>query len=212
MYFATLSFTRQVLAAAMNISPTSRRQDSHSALPALPAQLNLVAGGFSRVTVGFLMMPISVVKVRYESNLYEYRSIWHALTSIVQRDGYRGLFYGYGSTALRDAPFAGLYVLFYEHCKQLLLAADFPSPLINTSSAVVAGSVATAITHPFDVIRTQIQLKPRLYPNTLTAVRLLYAEAGWRAYLVGMVPRLTRKTLSAAITWTLFEELVKALQ
>ena len=31
-----------------------------------------------------------------------------------------GLFYGYGATVIRDAPYAGLYVLFYERWKLLL--------------------------------------------------------------------------------------------
>ena len=33
---------------------------------------------------------------------------------------YQGLFYGFGSTAMRDAPYAGLYVLMYEHGKTLI--------------------------------------------------------------------------------------------
>jgi hypothetical protein len=29
-----------------------------------------------------------------------------------------GLFAGYGATFIRDAPFAGIYLFFYEGCKQ----------------------------------------------------------------------------------------------
>jgi solute carrier family 25 protein 38 len=42
-----------------------------------------------------------------------------AFTSIVKNDGLRGLFAGFGATFIRDAPFAGIYLFFYEHCKSV---------------------------------------------------------------------------------------------
>jgi solute carrier family 25 protein 38 len=52
--------------------------------------------------------------------MYNYKSMLDAFTSIFKTAGVRGLFYGFGSTALRDAPFAGLYLLFYEQSKATL--------------------------------------------------------------------------------------------
>jgi solute carrier family 25 protein 38 len=40
-----------------------------------------------------------------------------AFGSIIKNDGLRGLFAGYGATFIRDAPFAGIYLFFYEQCK-----------------------------------------------------------------------------------------------
>lgn len=40
-----------------------------------------------------------------------------ALTSIFRQSGARGLLQGFGASVLRDAPYAGLYVLFYELIK-----------------------------------------------------------------------------------------------
>jgi hypothetical protein len=40
-----------------------------------------------------------------------------AFSSIIKNDGLRGLFAGYGATFIRDAPFAGIYLFFYEQCK-----------------------------------------------------------------------------------------------
>ena len=71
--------------------------------------------------------------------------------------------------------------------------------------------LATTITHPFDVLRTRIQLKPQEFQNTLHAAQLTFHQDGLRGFFLGLVPRLVRKTLSAAITWTLYEELVKIL-
>ena len=166
---------------------------------------NLIAGAFARASVGLLVMPITIVKVRYESNLYNYTSITHAFQSIWASDGLRGLFYGYGSTILRDAPYSGIYVLLYER-----LRSEFtqPHPLVNMGSAAFAGFIATGLTHPFDAVRTRIQLQPDRYPNAWATFLRLVKEDGVRSLFAGMSPRILRKTLSAAVTWTVYEELL----
>lgn len=40
-----------------------------------------------------------------------------AFRSIFAESGIAGLFRGFTATAIRDAPYAGLYVLFYEESK-----------------------------------------------------------------------------------------------
>lgn len=52
-----------------------------------------------------------------QSNFYNYNSLTEAFSSIIKNDGVRGLFAGYGATFIRDAPFAGIYLFFYEHFK-----------------------------------------------------------------------------------------------
>ena len=74
---------------------------------------------------------------------------------------------------------------------------------------MVAGTLATALTHPFDVIRAHIQLQPTVYKNIWMATAKIRAEKGWRGFAAGMVPRLFRRTLSAVITWTIYEEILK---
>ena len=70
-------------------------------------------------------MPISVIKVRFESNLYNYRSLAEASRDIFQREGARGFFAGFGATALRDAPYAGIHLALYESTKALIGGMDY---------------------------------------------------------------------------------------
>lgn len=65
-------------------------------------------------------MPISVIKVRFESNLYNYTSLGQASRDIFKREGTRGFFSGFGATALRDAPYAGIHLAIYESTKALI--------------------------------------------------------------------------------------------
>ncbi|KAJ3116684.1 hypothetical protein HDU96_009035 [Phlyctochytrium bullatum] len=182
--------------------------------------INLVAGGLSRLTVGLVMMPITVIKVRYESSLFRYNSLSHAIMSIWKEDGIKGFFYGAAATALRDAPFAGTYVMFYEILKPAYSAIILPthlatvtehSTLVNIASSVTAGVVSTAITQPFDVLKTRLQLKPAEYRNSVYGFLKIAREEGAHGFFIGLIPRVVRKSFSSAITWTVYEEVSRLL-
>ncbi|KAI8898181.1 mitochondrial carrier domain-containing protein [Globomyces pollinis-pini] len=171
--------------------------------------IHLSGGVVARVAVGFIMMPITVVKIRFESSLYQYTNITNAFRSIIKTDGFRGLFAGFGATALRDAPFAGIYVFFYENFKAPIATFTTSHSLTNISSGLLAGLAATISTQPFDMIKTRIQLQPTEYPNLVHSFRRVFAEEGYRGFFGGMVPRMLRKTMSSAISWTIYEEVVR---
>ncbi|PGH12094.1 hypothetical protein AJ79_04493 [Helicocarpus griseus UAMH5409] len=243
LYFSSLNALRQGVA---NRGPTvllhGDRDDRHtrtSALPKLSHTANLVTGAIARTAAGFVMMPVTVLKVRYESDYYAYRSLWGAGRDIVRTEGFRGLFSGFGATAIRDAPYAGLYVVFYEQSKKYLSSLGFggfsaparapplsgeqnggvdsnhskrqfaPSSIsVNFVSGALAAGLATAITNPFDVVKTRLQLMPNKYRNMVHAVRIMLHQDGVRSLLGGLGLRMGRKALSSALAWTVYEELI----
>jgi solute carrier family 25 protein 38 len=174
-------------------------------------------------------MPLTVIKVRYESSLYNYASIPAAGRDILRRHGPRGFFAGFGATAIRDAPYAGLYILFYEQSKKRLSASRFLSEedvsphnsvaigtmgfsraaAINFSSALSAGVLCSVLTNPFDAVKTRIQLQPGEYKNMFAASRKMLAEEGLRSMWDGLALRMSRKALSSALAWTVYEELIR---
>lgn len=164
-------------------------------------------------------MPMTVIKVRYESSYYAYKSLGGAASSIFKAEGIKGFFTGFGATAIRDAPYAGLYVVFYEAGKTWL-NKTFPntSPAdkgtflggttINALSGILAASTATAITNPFDAVKTRIQLMPAKYGNMLKATMVMMREDGVRAFFDGLAIRMARKAVSSALAWSVYEELI----
>jgi len=199
---------------------------SSSSLPRLSNIANLTTGAIARASAGFIMMPITVIKVRYESSLYSYQTIWGAGTAILKGEGMKGFFAGFGVTAVRDAPYAGLYVLFYEQSKRRLSQLWEATPLtdkpkyqngmkgstsvsINFISGVSAAVLATAVTNPFDAVKTRLQLMPGKYGNMVRAGRRMVREDGVRSLFDGLGLRIGRKALSSALAWTLYEELVR---
>ena len=81
--------------------------------------------------------------------------------------------------------------------------------MINSISGFVSGLFATSVTHPFDLLKTKIQLEPKIYHNTYHAAIHVYKKNGLTGFFAGYVPRAVRKTLSSAITWVIYEEFVK---
>jgi solute carrier family 25 protein 38 len=223
LYFTTLNALRQPLAQSAVLTGSNgsanKGAKSSSALPKLSNWANLGTGAVARVAAGFVMMPVTVIKVRYESDYYAYRSLYGAGRDIVRTEGFRGLFSGFGATAARDAPYAGLYVLFYEQLKRHLAGlkhsgtADQPlaatsSSSINFISGGLAAGLATTITNPFDAVKTRLQLMPGKYGNMMRAVKLMIQEDGVRSLFGGLGLRITRKALSSALAWTVYEELI----
>jgi solute carrier family 25 protein 38 len=227
---------RQSLAtAAANASGTSVASSS-SALPKLGNLANLSTGALARVAAGFVLNPITVLKVRYESTQYSYTSLMGAARDVFAKEGARGFFAGFGATAVRDAPYAGLYVLIYEQSKTYLgtassaaaaaaaaaaassgsesLAEKIPptmtsSATINFVSGLVAAMSATTLTNPFDAIKTRLQLAPGKYRNMFQAAQMMLKHEGIQSMFYGLSLRIGRKAISSALTWTVYEEFIR---
>lgn len=203
-----------------SLAPKIARDHGYSSdLPKLSSQMNLATGAVARGLVGFITMPITVVKVRFESSVYNYKTMGEAVRALYRESGVRGFFYGYGVTLTRDAPYAGLYVLFYERCKDILNRL-FPaapgdkrsistSTALNSVSAIAAASAATTVTSPFDTIKTRVQLEPAKYKSFLVALRLILKDEGFSKLFSGLSLRLARKALSSGVSWGIYEELVR---
>ncbi|XP_017272032.1 mitochondrial glycine transporter A [Kryptolebias marmoratus] len=178
-----------------------------------PAAVQAVLlGGGARTVAGVVMLPITVIKTRFECGRYRYASVCGALRSVCQTEGPAALFSGLMATLLRDVPFSGIYVMFYSQAKASLpqeISASPSAPLANFSCGILAGVLASLITQPADVVKTQVQVKPQL--RTADAIRSVYTELGLRGFFRGAVPRSLRRTMMAAMAWTVYEQLMERI-
>lgn len=167
-------------------------------------------GASARAFAACTFLPITVVKTRFESGHFEYRGVSQALRSIWCSEGAKGLFSGLWATLARDAPFSALYLLFYTQSKQLTMSAlqrETLTPVHNLTCGVMAGVLASLITQPADVVKTRMQINPRLYPTLLSTVAYTLRERGLQGLFTGSMPRATRRTFMAAFTWLFYEEI-----
>lgn len=221
LYLSCLNLMRTTLAKDRGPSAAS---PNSSNLPQLTTYENLLAGALARGFVGYLTMPFTILKVRYESTLYNYSSIREATRDVYRSYGIKGFFRGFGPTSLRDAPYSGLYVLLYEKAK-LAVPLILPRKLIsheqngkftsttsatvNALSAISSASLATSITAPFDTIKTRMQLEPNRFTGFFKTFTIIVKQESTLKLFSGLSMRLTRKALSAGIAWGIYEELIK---
>ena len=67
------------------------------------------------------------------------------------------------------------------------------------------------VTHPADVVKTRMQLEPNLYPSVTKACKQIVLMNGPRGFLIGLAPRMLRRTLMSAMAWTVYEEIMRQL-
>ncbi|KAI9507681.1 solute carrier family 25 member 38 [Russula earlei] len=215
LYMTGLSQVRSFMAVFPVFAAVRERdlERCSSALPILTSSGNLLAGATTRVAVGFALNPISVLKTRYESNFHDYGSLTSSMRSIV-RAGPSELFRGLLASSLRDAPYAGLFLVFYESIKHEAASVLPPSsPLVyaglHGGSAAAAGTIATLVTHPFDVVKTRMQVRTETKYHSLSRTILtVWNERGASGFFNGASLRLSRKILSSAIGWAVYESLL----
>ncbi|XP_027307285.1 mitochondrial glycine transporter isoform X3 [Anas platyrhynchos] len=179
IYFSTLYTMKQNL--LVDRSPTALE--------------SVFLGATARAISGICMLPVTVVKTRYESGRFGYRSVYAALKNIYQTEGARGMFSGLTATLLRDAPFSGIYLMFYTQTKKL----------------TPQGILASLTTQPADVIKTHMQLSPEKYCRTSQAIAFIYKDFGLAGFFRGGVPRALRRTLMAAMAWTVYEQMMEKM-
>ncbi|XP_017752569.1 PREDICTED: solute carrier family 25 member 38 isoform X1 [Eufriesea mexicana] len=199
LYFSSLHWLKHTLHLKDPLTPTEA----------------LLLGITARSMSGALLIPITVVKTRFESEIYKYNSVGEALKLIYKQEGVRGLSSGLVPTLLRDAPYSGLYLTFYTQLKNIVTETDIVctklSAPIHFSCGILAGIFASIVTQPADVIKTKMQLYPNEFRDVRVAVFRVYKKYGVLGYFKGIVPRMLRRTLMTAMAWTVYEEVAKFL-
>jgi solute carrier family 25 protein 38 len=182
----------------------------------------LIIGSIARTAADLGTYPLNLIKTRFESNIYNYQSIWHAFTSIVRKDGWPGLFVGFGPTLIRDLAYSGVYFPLYTVIKEQVSAHDrrqrngggdddkdsLDQKLYYFAScALVSSFLACALTQPVDVVRSFIQLKPHEFKRFFATTKFIYLQHGLSAFFAGFWPRSTRRILISVMSWTIYEKL-----
>eukprot|EP00918_Siedleckia_nematoides_P040098 GHVU01087076.1.p1 GENE.GHVU01087076.1~~GHVU01087076.1.p1 ORF type:complete len:294 (-),score=16.87 GHVU01087076.1:1836-2717(-) len=180
-----------------------------------PSPLESMAmGALARSVSGMALLPFTVIKTRFESGMYDYKTMRGALVTIYKLEGTKGLYSGMAATLLRDAPFSGLYLMFYTQTKKFIRSLGWCenlTPVMYFSCGVFAGAVASVVTQPADVVKTRMQLNPTKFNTIKGVVMFIYERDGSAGFLRGLVPRTVRRTLMAAVAWTIYEQIMQSI-
>ncbi|EDQ85718.1 uncharacterized protein MONBRDRAFT_28991 [Monosiga brevicollis MX1] len=191
-----------------------------------------VAGATSRVFAASIISPLELVRTKMQAATYNsYRELMQVVQTAVKLGGVRVLWRGLGPTLLRDVPFSALYWFGYERLRETLGRHQFgphfradTSPLwIAFTAGALSGTVAAAITLPFDVIKTRQQtllgeLVSQLGRGSNAAaslrkgretawyiIRDVLRTHGYRGLWAGLTPRIAKTAPACAIMISTYE-------
>ena len=183
--------------------------------------INFLSSAIARIFSGVLTNPITVIRTRLEVIGFDkYVNMRHAVEMIYKDEGIKGFAVGALTSALKDAPFAGIYFVIYVKSKRFLEEKmGFRILMVNSFlSGMFAGIIATSFTNPFDVIRTRLQYgffikeEEYKYKSIIDGFQKIYKLDGIGGFFKGLAPRLIRKPASNSITFVVFESLHKILK
>mmetsp|Transcript_43451 Transcript_43451/g.102609 ORF Transcript_43451/g.102609 Transcript_43451/m.102609 type:complete len:381 (+) Transcript_43451:118-1260(+) len=188
----------------------------------------LVAGGAARAVSVVLTNPLEVIRTRVMAEHSTKQNSWLQVTrAALQQDGIMALWRGLVPTLCRDVPFSAMYWLLAEATRTRAAAylrksqdmseiseigkargtdLSYRQTIgINLMAGVVGGSLASVITHPFDVIKTRAQVNAQRPQPTIMVLREMIGKEGWGALWGGVGPRVLKVAPSCAIVLASYE-------
>ncbi|GMI90768.1 SAM TRANSPORTER1, S-adenosylmethionine carrier 1 [Hibiscus trionum] len=174
----------------------------------LSAFAHLTAGALGGAASSLIRVPTEVVKQRMQTG--QFASAPAAVRLIVAKEGFRGLYAGYGSFLLRDLPFDAIQFCIYEQLRmgyKLAARRDLNDPE-NAMIGAFAGAITGAVTTPLDVIKTRLMVQgsSKQYKGILDCVRTIMREEGTHTLLKGIGPRVLWIGIGGSIFFGVLEK------
>lgn len=177
-----------------------------------PVWISLTAGGVARVWAVTLVSPLELIRTKMQSQKMAFFQVRSCLKDLIKARGIKGLWSGYTATLLRDVPFSALYWPLYEQTKLFMGRESFTN---NFVSGAVAGSVASTITLPFDVLKTMKQIevgekdimhvKSGVSRSNTEIFRGIIRDNGVKGLFSGLTPRILKVAPACAIMISSYE-------
>ncbi|KAJ1420370.1 Mitochondrial carrier protein [Sesbania bispinosa] len=212
--------------------------------PTAAAIANAAAGLSAAMAAQLVWTPVDVVSQRLmvqgccnssnpKASDFRYINGIDAFRKIMNTDGLRGLYRGFGISILTYAPSNAVWWASYSVAQRMVwggvgyylskkseegsdtasnaLRPDTKTVMaVQGVSAAMAGGMSALITMPLDTIKTRLQVldgdeNGRRGPTIMQTVRNLVREGGWMACYRGLGPRWASMSMSATTMITTYE-------
>lgn len=172
------------------------------------AVAHLAAGALGGAVSSIVRVPTEVVKQRMQTG--QFASAPDAVRLIIAKEGFGGMYAGFGSFLLRDLPFDALQFCVYEQLRigyKLAARRDLNDPE-NAMLGAVAGAVTGVFTTPLDVIKTRLMVQGagNQYKGFSDCVKTILREEGSSALWKGMGPRVLWIGIGGSIFFGVLEK------
>ncbi|KAK7332630.1 hypothetical protein VNO80_29385 [Phaseolus coccineus] len=190
---------------------------------------NALAGMISNLVSCVYFVPLDVIcqrlMVQGLPGTTFCRGPFDVVRKVVEAEGFRGLYRGFGLTAITQSPASALWWGSYAAAQHLIWRSlgykddtgkkpsDVEMVTVQASAGMVAGACSSVITTPIDTLKTRLQVMDNYgseRPSVLKTAKILLKEDGWWGFYRGFGPRFLNMSLYGT-TMIVTYELIKRL-
>ena len=181
---------------------------------------NLACGGAAGASSLLIVYPLDFARTRLAADVgvgagRQFNGLWHCLSSIRARDGFFGLYKGFGVSVGGIIVYRASYFGGFDTAKSLLLTdPKNTSVLVSWGIAQVVTTIAGVVSYPFDTVRRRMMMQAGrgdvLYTSTADCWKKIFIKEGPRAFFKGALSNAIRGS-GGAIVLVLYDEFQKLL-
>ncbi|KAL3505571.1 hypothetical protein ACH5RR_030953 [Cinchona calisaya] len=190
---------------------------------------NAVAGMFSNLVSCVYFVPLEVICQRLMVQGLPGTTFcngpYDVVRKVIKAEGVRGLYRGFGLTALTQSPASALWWGAYGAAQHIIWRGlgygddleQKPSHVemvtVQATAGLLAGACSSIITTPIDTVKTRLQVIDDYgvgRPSVMKTTKALLKEDGWRGFYRGFGPRFLNMTFYGT-TMIVTYELIKRL-
>lgn len=173
---------------------------------------HMAAASLGEIAACLVRVPTENVKQKQQTGIYN--SFKATVRGINSTQGFGGYYRGYGTTVMREIPFAFIQFPIWEKLKKEWTASQ-GSPVLGWQSALcgsLSGGLAAAVTTPLDVCKTRLMLDSTgKYKGMFGTMKTIHAEEGWRMLFSGLQPRVMWISIGGFVFFGGYEYTKRAL-
>jgi len=190
---------------------------------------HFVAGGITGITESVVITPFELIKVRLQAQdkLAAYTNSYHALRTIINKEGVASLWRGLESTLWRNGSWNAAYFGSIDVVRKRVhhWLEPYTTPEIRHFVAgTIGGSIGACFSTPIDVAKSRIQntiiasssssssLSKSLVPWTIPSVIAIGKQEGILGLYRGFVPKLLRLGPGGGLLLVTFETTQKYVE
>ncbi|XP_037625735.1 mitochondrial coenzyme A transporter SLC25A42-like [Sebastes umbrosus] len=201
-------------ATVLALPPSSQAKDLR---PRWTAVDSLLCGAFAGAIAKTVIAPLDRTKIIFQvsTNRFSAKEAFRFIYCSYMKDGLLSLWRGNSATMIRVMPYAAIQFCSHDQYKKVLggyygYQGKALPPLPRFLAGSLAGTTATMLTYPLDMVRARMAVTAReMYCNIMHVFMRISQEEGIRTLYRGFTPTIMGVIPYAGITFFTYETLKK---
>ncbi|XP_053558888.1 mitochondrial coenzyme A transporter SLC25A42 [Bombina bombina] len=178
---------------------------------------SLMSGALAGAVAKTAVAPLDRTKIIFQvsSNRFSAKEAYKLIYRTYLNDGFFSLWRGNSATMVRVIPYAAIQFCAHEQYKKLLgehygFQGNALTPIPRLVAGSLAGTTATMITYPLDLVRARMAVTPKeMYSNIMHVFVRMSREEGLKTLYRGFAPTILGVIPYAGISFFTYESLKK---